>query len=512
MRNVKWNAGRKIVLPLVALLACAALMQAARPASKKALRVVICGGGPTADYNQTAIESNVRYVGKLLPPDALLTTLFADGNSDKKTVQAADRPDLPMGEFLLELAFLHSDAAEDAGLRYRRPNLGVKLDGPDTPAALTAQFTALTQQSAAAPLPVFLYFTGHGGAGGDDFQNNVYSMWGDKTLSVRELARQMARLPENVPVTLVMAQCHSGGFADLIFEGGTVDGRPIARDFAGFFASAPDRMAAGCTAETDEAEYHDFTSYFFAALTGRDRVGRRVGGADYNGDGRVGMDEAFYYTLANDRSIDTPLCASDVFLRRYAPLSEKALDAVPYRNVRAWASAAQRYALDSLAKSLRRQQGEDRLKRAANDLDAGLPSTGAESRGELKRKFSEAQDEARRTLLARWPELRDPSLPDFALAKTQATAYLNANQKNAKWRGLLAADDALNQWEADSETREIAEAHLYRFVALGHRIVRQHSLIKTADAATKARFERLLRAEAAAWLLSAPSTGRFISY
>ena len=52
-------------------------------------------------------------------------------------------------------------------------------------------------------------------------------------------------------------------------------------------------MAAGCTPEINEAEYQDFSSHFFAALTGRDRVGRAVTGADYNQDRRVSMDEAF---------------------------------------------------------------------------------------------------------------------------------------------------------------------------------------------------------------------------
>ena len=33
-------------------------------------RALLVGGGPTADHNQVAIESNVRYLLKLLPNDA----------------------------------------------------------------------------------------------------------------------------------------------------------------------------------------------------------------------------------------------------------------------------------------------------------------------------------------------------------------------------------------------------------------------------------------------------------
>ena len=328
---------------LAALLAFAPLTQAGRRGAQPPVRTVIVGGGPTLEYNQAAIESNVRYVNKLLPPDAIKTTLFADGNADKATVQALDKAaDMTTGEFLFDLVLHDSDEASASGLHYRKPNLGVKLDGPATPHALTNLFSDLTREFTDAPKPLLLYFTGHGGAGDHSYDNNVYSLWGDRTFSVRQMAQQMARLPEKVSVTLVMVQCHSGGFANLQFEGGLPDGKPIARDFAGFFASEPNRLAAGCTAETDEAEYHDFTSYFFAALTGRDRIGRIVTGADYNGDGRVGMDEAFCYTLANDRSIDTPVCTSDIFLRRFAFMNEKALDAVPFRSVQTWATAAQK--------------------------------------------------------------------------------------------------------------------------------------------------------------------------
>ena len=39
------------------------------------LRVLIVGGGPALEHNQVAIESNVRYVTRLLPPGTPKTTL-----------------------------------------------------------------------------------------------------------------------------------------------------------------------------------------------------------------------------------------------------------------------------------------------------------------------------------------------------------------------------------------------------------------------------------------------------
>ena len=172
-----------------------------------------CRGGPTLEYNQAAIESNVRYLGKLLPPDAAKTTLFADGSPDRATVQVEDSAaPLSAGERLLDLAFYDPDTMDASDLHYRKPNLGVKLDGPATPDALTAQFSALANAPAAPlPAPILLYFTGHGSPGNRRYENNIYNMWGDKSFSTRQLAQEIARLPENVPVTLVMVQCHSGG-------------------------------------------------------------------------------------------------------------------------------------------------------------------------------------------------------------------------------------------------------------------------------------------------------------
>ena len=489
---------RKFVVSFAALLLLAPLTQADKPAALSPIRAVIVGGGPTLETNQAAIESNVRYVGRLLPSDAARTTLFADGNANGATVQVEDRAaPLSVGERLLDLAFYDPDTVNASNLRYRKPDIGASIDGPDTPDALTHLFSALAREAATAPpKPLLLYFTGHGSPGDRHYENNVYNMWGDKTFSERQLAQQIARLPEKVPVTLIMAQCHSGGFANLLFEGGWPDGKPIARDFAGFFASEADRPAAGCTAEADESDYRDFTSYFFAALTGRDRLGNKVTGADYNHDGRVGMDEAFCYTLANDRSIDTPVCASDIFLRRFAPLSPKALASVPFGSIRAWATPAQRCALDSLAKSLRRERGDNLLAAATRELNKELPAAVGPTRRERKRALNELRTDAQRSLLARWPDLRDPALPDFTLAKTQAVSYLKANAGSRKWKMLLMADDALIRSDAAEDAQDIADAHLMRFVALGESVIRAHHLREKADAATKARFERLVQAEA----------------
>jgi hypothetical protein len=137
-----------------------------------------------------------------------------------------------------------------------------------------------------------------------------------------------------------MVQCFAGAFGNVLFAGGDPKGDLIDRPVCGFFATTRERMAAGCTAEVNEADYHDFTSYFFAALSGKDRLGRRVAPPDYNKDGKVGMDEAFAYANITEPSIDVPVATSDVFLRRFVRMADREVEETPYAKVLASASPA----------------------------------------------------------------------------------------------------------------------------------------------------------------------------
>ena len=298
-------------------------------------RVLVLGGGYDLSHNQAAIESNVRYLDRLLPKGAAERVLFADGRRQTKNVLCEDTRGRQY---------------------YRRPQLP-RLDGPSALPAIEAEFRALA--SGPASEPVLLYTTGHGSPGAES-SNNDFDLWDNGHLSVHRLAAQIKTLPASVPVILVMVQCFSGSFGNLLFEGGNPKAPLASRDLCGFFAAVAERPAAGCTPAVNEAEYRDFTGYFFAALSGADRLGRAVTGADYNYDGFVGMDEAFAYTLVHDDSIDTPVCTSDVFLRRFVPTVGGDFAQAQWADLIAWATPAQRAALAALSDDLH-LRGEERL-------------------------------------------------------------------------------------------------------------------------------------------------------
>jgi hypothetical protein len=479
-----------------ALLLCVTATHATDPIRQwVAPRVLIVGGGPDLENNQVAIESNVRYVSKLLPRDAQQITLFADGNVNNATVLYDSPATTPPGERVFSLLFRLND---DGSSHYRKPKLGARLDGASKKPEIDRAFTQLAADNEDPKRPVMLYFTGHGSRNTNDLDNNHYDLWGAKEgLTVRELAKEIARLPDETPINVVMVQCFSGAFGNLIFENGDPTGAPVKRDLAGFFATVKERVAAGCTSAVDEEDYHDFTSYFFAALTGRDRVGRRVAGADYNGDGRVGMDEAFCYTLIHDDSIDVPVCTSDVFLRRYVPLKDADLFRTGYSSVLSWASPAQRAALEALSATLNKR-GEDRLATSYDQMvreTTGDPNWNGAFR-EATRKFESLRREGRRALLGRWPDLRRPGTEDYDRDRKEAIAQLARDAAAGKWKDLLDASDAVDRADRQGEAQEIAASRNLRYVRLGKSVIIAHWLAEHGASELKARYARLIAAEA----------------
>lgn len=322
-------------------------------------RAVVVGGGPSAAMNQVGIELNIRYFERRLPASIDRRVLFANGRRDTATVQ-----------------FLAGDE-----LRYRRPDLA-RIDGPTTASGFSALWGNFVTPRASDPL--MLYFAGHGSPNrGSGLENNVFDLWGGGVIDVQQLATKIAELPPSAPVVVVMAQCYSGSFANLLFEGGRPDAPLVERDIVGFFAATNDRPASGCTPEVNEADYQDFSSYFFAALSGRNRMDAPVRGADFDGNGVVGMNEAYAYAIIHQQSEDVPVTTSDAFLRRFVQKHDAETMATPYTSILTWAAPAQRAALQALSTKLG-LRGEDRLRRVYDAYFGGASREGPVAAHQLR--------------------------------------------------------------------------------------------------------------------------------
>ena len=454
------------------------------------LYALIVGGGPDPANNAAQIEGHVHFVGQILPAAAKHIVLFADGKTESANVSALDLS--AIAEEDRALAVLLPESGLDAAPRKRTPELGMKIDGPSRLQELHRSIVRLAAQITAKPAPVLLYFAGHGTQSEDKEENTAYDMWDGDELNVRELAADIARLPQRAPIVLVMAQCFSGAFADVLFRQGEPGAALVNRDLAGFFSTRQDRMASGCSDETTAADYQDFSSYFFGALCGHDRFGHAVEGADFDGDGRVSLHEAFCYALMHDESVDTPVCTSDVFLKRFAPLPDAEIFSQPYAKIRLAATPAQRAALDALAQKLG-LTGEQRALAVYDRLKFSDPIARPaliQSENETSAALNTLRLNSLQPLFQHWPALRWTDAPGFAKAATDAAGEM-ARQKDIVHAVLAAA--AANQAADDAVDNE--EAALLRFAGVCENVVQAQNLRAHGKEEIKNQFERLMQAE-----------------
>lgn len=191
-------------------------------------------------------------------------------------------------------------------------------------------------------------------------------MWNEQQLSVKQLAQILDQMPRQTPVVAMMAQCFSGSFANFIYEGGDPK-RPVAlQTRCGFFATVSTLPSVGCTPEVNEADYRDYSSSFFAGLSGRERTGRAVASADYNKDGLVSYAEAHAFAKVDEQSIDLPVSTSEAWMQ--SKVSEQQQEAIlnqPISQMLKTARPEQRYVVTSLLKTF----GLDAQKSFMRNLD-----------------------------------------------------------------------------------------------------------------------------------------------
>lgn len=466
-------------------------------------RVLLVSGGPDARNNQYAIESNARYVASLTRNAKWRRVLFADGKSTSRTIAAiVDTPRTrarAVASWIGEL----DPPAETVALR--APTLW-PLNGAATPASIGQNLAAFAKSDDAnrrqapgnrAQQRELVYFTGHGSPGrtflGDDFDNTLYAAW-EGDFSTRELARDLQRSKSKAPLVLVMVQCHGGGFANAMFQNGDPNKPLWNRDFCGFFASTAPRPAAGCTSQVNERDYQDFTTHFFAALSGISRDGRPVSGADYDRDGRVSLAEAFAYANINDDSIDVPLCTSDAFLRRIFTPEGNAWHQTSFSLLRRNAAPWQRALLDGLGARLN-LSGDRRLQLAQKRLEAVLQSE------ETERKFSQwkmPEGVNAREFVGAYNRLKNglgARFPGFGTKGASQSRFLGGATTfvASQTRDLNIVYGAYNK--SASQKGEVEEAQLLRFLRCARSLVLEERLAREGTPAQKAGFARLRTSE-----------------
>jgi hypothetical protein len=318
---------------------------------------MVFGGGGAPSYNEIAIEKNIFYFQrtlKVLGQSPESTNIwFANGGDGRKTVR-----------------YLEGDRE-----RFKAPTVD-PMEGPATLANLNLALEAAAQK----PAPLFFYFTGHGFHNLKNENDNGMVMWNEDLMTVQNFTRQLDQMPPTKPFVTVMVQCYSGSFANLIYRGGKAKNGVAKHDRCGFFATVKSLPSVGCTPEVDEADYQDYSSSFFAGLSGVSRTGRKVASADYDGDGRVAFREAHAFAKIDEQASDLPISTVEAWLQEGLTSRDRsAILAMPIGEILKSARPEQREVVTVLAKSLGYDLGlSDRANRRSR-----------KPKGELQRTYGE---------------------------------------------------------------------------------------------------------------------------
>ena len=279
------------------------------------------GGGYDRSGNQASLEANVLFFQQLLTNQhrgqRQHDIFLADGNDPTADLQVlADRPIENPAPATALLDALHRRRG-DAAITYRNHQVA-PLAGPLDPALIRTSLETAAK-TAKAPDRLIIYVTAHGSAGPktDPF-NTTIDCWSGQKITAREFTEWLNKLPADIPVVMVMAQCYCGGFSHAILENFDKQAGLATQLRAGFFAQQHDLPAAGCRPDIEHDE--EFSSFFWGALAGRSRNGVPINGCDIDGDGLVSFAEAYAYAVTAGETIDIPLRTSDVLLRTFSRL------------------------------------------------------------------------------------------------------------------------------------------------------------------------------------------------
>ncbi|MDJ0507896.1 MAG: Caspase domain-containing protein [Crocosphaera sp.] len=260
---------------------------------------LVIGGGATPQSNEIALEKNILYFQRTLNnmgfQSPSTSIFFANGNNGEASIRYID----PQREE-----------------KFKVPNIP-NLNGSANLTNIRGWINNINQNKT-SDKPIFLYFTGHGILNKKNSDNNALMLWNNTPVTVANLSNLLNDLPQESHVVTMMAQCFSGSFANYIYQNGDPEKPLVQQTRCGFFATIKTLPSVGCTPEVNEADYRDYSSSFFAGLSGVNRVGKTVASADYNGDGRVSYSEAHAFAKVDKKTTDLPVSTSEVWLQQKA--------------------------------------------------------------------------------------------------------------------------------------------------------------------------------------------------
>ena len=511
----------RCVLPALVLIASVLCVATQVPAADYFLTI---GGGYAPTGNQISLEKNVLFFQHLLAqkyPDGPTQhdIFFSDGVDPGRDLQYVDADArVPRANLLLASVFRKTKYLNH---RYRSHQVpGVR--GGTTRTNLSKWFAEEGSQLKPGDR-LLIYVTGHGGKSKDKKRtaNTQLFLWNNQPVLMTELTRHLDKVPAEVPVVVVMVQCYSGGFANLIFRQGDPLKGLARANRCGFYATVETRPAAGCTPDINEENYQEYSSYFWAAMLGATRTGQAVSSCDYNEDGVVSFAEAHAYALLTSSTIDISVKTSDAFLRAYSRLPKSRSKAArrkaagverppePERELLhpdtafdeliTWARPEERVVLEGLSGQL--EVFDARRARQAHRVALRLNKEKKEQatrRTKLQTQYDKLATRIRREVINRWPELANPLHPQAVdMIQQEAAAIVDCIESHASFKSFSRLRRQINRLSREQLDRDRQWAKCQRLIRLLESVALAANLPRVASVARQREYAQLVIAETA---------------
>ncbi|KLU05491.1 putative transmembrane region and signal peptide protein [Rhodopirellula islandica] len=452
------------------------------------------GGGYSPSGNQASLENNVLFSQRALSEQGVLgehnDIYFSDGDAVGKDLQVMDPNSVPKANRLMAEFFGNRDSL---GLSYRNHSVP-NVKGSTEPKNIRNWFRDVgeTMQSGDR---LYVYVTAHGSRSSDRQSpyDTTIATWNNSSIRMKEFVEMLDGLPKGVDVVAIMVQCHAGGFARFIFDEGDPDQGLSQQNRIGFFATVHDRPASGCTPEVDEASYVEYSTYFWAALSGRNRSGRLIERPDYNGDGVVSFDEAHAYTVITADTIDLPVMSSGEFLSIHSHFDEDNPDLLrndeSYALILDLATPSQRAMLEGLSDQLN-LSGDERINEAWKTTQSDR-----DRNSNRRRRRSSPEDGLRRQITRdlerKWPELANVLNPvAIELLTSRQDEFVEVVENHPDYPRFRELTDARESDEAKTKVK------YERFVRIADNVALGENLRRLGDERLVAQYEAIVAGEA----------------
>jgi len=425
---------------------------------------IIIGGGYNLHASQGQIELNVQYAKDTLEAKGLnVTTYFTDGDAPGNDVFIQHQE--PIDATYDALSRVFGDHLNQ-NREYRSNNFSDISGGTQKDELLPnlqAHFSSATS-------PQWLIYNGHGKQSSSTPDKVTLELWNNTQLTASELHTELKANKQ--PLRYAFTQCYSGGFHSIAYEDSNTSLTPAKPQRCGFTAVSAYSLAEGCSASINTDDYRDYTTHFFAALSGYERNGEIIiHDPDEDKDGDVNPREAHLYTLLNAQSTDLSWSTSEDFLDRWEPWYLKwtpKVNALPNNEY----SKLFRTLAKKTDITLSQNSVSDIRKQLSNlENDYALTQS---SRYENLKKIESIRQEVAKPIVREWPAIEAPFTTGFQqLSKKGILDKINtAIQSDTRYRELLEHQAATADYDmkALSIQRKITQLekllHLRRIATL----------------------------------------------